>query len=293
MGTAARIFNFYKKEMGLETKIEAAIAFLKRAERLALKMQPEHGFWLAFSGGKDSCVILELAKMAGIKFTAYYNVTTIDPPELVRFIIEKHPEVIRLHPKKSFFQLVREKGFLPMRNIRYCCKELKERADLGGGNCSIVGVRAAESKRRAKQGAEVKVFKKKEVIMKKLSETEKTQFQCVDGKDKVLISPILDWTTADVWNFIRQYNVPYCELYDKGFHRIGCLFCPYARDYERQREVLRYPKYYQGLRKAAEHCDWQKRGFRNVDDYLTWWLSDKSQDEVKSELYQQYKMELV
>ena len=65
-------------------------------------MQPDHGFWLSFSGGKDSVVILELAKMAGVKFTAYYSVTTIDPPELVRFIIEEHPEVKRILPKKTF-----------------------------------------------------------------------------------------------------------------------------------------------------------------------------------------------
>ena len=86
----------------LAEKIKDAVSFIKRAEKLAMKMQPDHGFWLSFSGGKDSVVILELAKMAGVKFSAYYSVTTIDPPELVRFIIEEHPEVKRILPKKIF-----------------------------------------------------------------------------------------------------------------------------------------------------------------------------------------------
>lgn len=100
------LFNYPETQpQSLDDKIKAAVEFLQKAEKLALKMQPSHGFWLAFSGGKDSCVILELAKMAGVKFTAYYNVTTIDPPKLVRFIIEEHPEVVRLHPKKNVFQI--------------------------------------------------------------------------------------------------------------------------------------------------------------------------------------------
>lgn len=58
--------------------IQYSIDLLRRAERLALKMQPERGFWLAFSGGKDSQCIYHLAKLAGVKFEAHYAVTTLD-----------------------------------------------------------------------------------------------------------------------------------------------------------------------------------------------------------------------
>ena len=243
----ANLFDFPEiiRPKTLAEKIAAAVDYLKRAEKLALKMQPDHGFCLAFSGGKDSCVILELAKMAGVKFTAYYNITTIDPPELVRFIIEKHPEVVRLRPTKTFFQIIREKGILPIRQWRFCCETLKEKT--AAGYCTIIGVRKSESVRRARQAAELKVFKSKQVITKDIGTAEKTNFDCVDGKDRVTVSPILEWSDNDVWNFIHKYNVPYCTLYDEGFKRLGCLFCPMSRERERERErgfrdIIRYSK---------------------------------------------------
>ena len=63
--------------------------------------EPKEGYYVAFSGGKDSCVVLDLVKRAGVKFDAHYNLTTVDPPELVRFVKDKHPEVEINKPPKS------------------------------------------------------------------------------------------------------------------------------------------------------------------------------------------------
>lgn len=76
----------------LSVKIEQAIGTLQLYEPSALRLS-DRGYWLAYSGGKDSGVILELAKMAGVVFHPEYSVTGIDPPELVRFIKREHPEV--------------------------------------------------------------------------------------------------------------------------------------------------------------------------------------------------------
>ena len=64
----------------------------KSIERLKAFCPPE-GYYLAFSGGKDSCVCKALLDMSGCKYDAHYRVTGIDPPELVRFIREFHPDV--------------------------------------------------------------------------------------------------------------------------------------------------------------------------------------------------------
>ena len=58
-----------------------------------------------------------------------------------------------------------------------------------------------------------------------------------------LINPIIDWTTDEVWEFIREYNVPYCSLYDEGFKRLGCIGCPMASKQMREYEFERWPKY--------------------------------------------------
>ena len=105
----------------LTKKIEDSLSLIRKAENLALHMQPERGFWLAFSGGKDSQCIYHLAKMAGFRFEAHYSLTTLDPPELVRFIRSQFPDMVRDRPEKSFVKLCLGKGIMPTRMIRFCC----------------------------------------------------------------------------------------------------------------------------------------------------------------------------
>lgn len=59
---------------------------------------------LSYSGGKDSDVILALAKMAGINFRAIYKNTTIDPPGTITHCKENGVEIVR--PKQTFFELI-------------------------------------------------------------------------------------------------------------------------------------------------------------------------------------------
>lgn len=110
----------------IEKKIQNAITLLKMFEAKAIEMHPE-GYYLCFSGGKDSQVIYELAKQAKVKFQAYYNVTTVDPPELVYFIRKMYPAVIINQPDTTMWELISQKHYPPTRRMRYCCSELKER----------------------------------------------------------------------------------------------------------------------------------------------------------------------
>ena len=273
-------------------KIEYSIALLKKAESLALKIN-ERGFRLAFSGGKDSQVMYELAKMAGVKFHAEMQVTTLDPPELMKFVRKNYPEVNMNLPKINFYKLIREKGMLPLRHIRYCCAYLKESA--GVGSVTLIGIRAAESVNRAKRH-EVEILGNKEkYTLDQFSEHEETEHQCIRGKDKILISPILNWSDADVWNFIRGKGIEYCKLYDEGYHRIGCMFCPMA---DRKSKALDRKKYPGVEREIKKSIQWliDNKGYMSdhnatADEIFDWWfLGDRSSAQYFGMLRNQMKL---
>lgn len=90
---------------------------------------PDEGYFVAFSGGKDSVVIKALCDLAGVRYDAHYNVTTVDPPELVRFIRKAYPDVIFDRPEMSMRQLIIYK-FIRTYHVPYCslydegCKRL-------------------------------------------------------------------------------------------------------------------------------------------------------------------------
>lgn len=241
-------------------KVEKAIKRLQMYE-------PPEGYYLCFSGGKDSVVIKALADMAEVKYDAHYNISSVDPPELVRFIKDKHPDVIMEHPRDkdgnivTMWNLIPKKTMPPTRVVRYCCAYLKETG--GGGRLKVTGVRWAESTRRKKSHSEVTFADKKaiKVIEQELSDEDFLSTPQggvvlrLDNRENArivemcyrthttLVNPIIDWTDAEVWEFIKEYKVPYCCLYDEGFKRLGCIGCPMGSVKQRQYEFERYPKY--------------------------------------------------
>ena len=218
---------------GLETKIANSIEFLRKGEKLALQMSDE-GYFLAFSGGKDSQVLLWLAKQANVRYEAYYSVTTNDPPANVRFIRDNYPDVTFLHPAINFYKIV-EKSGLPVMHKRVCCSVLKETA--GIGRVTLVGVRRAESAKRQHYTDFAIVSKRKEHRdrVRTLDEVTAAEHQCIKGKDKILIRPMLEYTDADVWTIIDNFNLPKNPCY--GYTtRVGCMFCPFAP----KRQIKRY-----------------------------------------------------
>lgn len=74
---------------------------------------------------------------------------------------------------------------------------------------------------------------------------------CMQSKGFIL-NPIIDWTTDEVWEFIHRYNIPYCELYDKGWKRLGCIGCPMATPKEKARQFRIYPKFKQAYIRAFD-----------------------------------------
>lgn len=249
----------------LQEKVKASIERLKAFE-------PEEGYNLAFSGGKDSVVCKALLDMAGCKYDATYRVTSVDPPELVHFIKRQHPDVKMEVPRYSesesnpklrgkpitMWNLIVKKKYPPTRIARYCCQFLKE--SCGDGRMQVTGVRWAESyNRRSNQGLVTlfgrtapKEFKESEdfrqtnkggvILVNDNAESRRMVEACYKHR-KTNVNPIIDWEDRDVWDFIKANKIPYCSLYDEGFTRLGCIGCPMAQQRGREREFLRLGKY--------------------------------------------------
>lgn len=298
----------------LRRLMEHSYEVLRKGEKLALFYDPQDGYWCGFSGGKDSQALYHMAQLSGVKIKAFFSPTSIDPPEVIRFIRKHYPEVSFTPLKTSIFKMFESKKTLPSMRIRWCCAEFKEKG--GEGKVTLVGVRHSESARRANRGtisvtnhkfngefdefeqyredkrnAKLKTLDNKrkkmqrELRMGRISEEEYKQFDqwshheekmvtCVGGKDKIVVSPILEWKDTDVWEFLNNVvEVPHCELYDQGSTRIGCIGCPMATSRVQRAQFERWPhvrerwiKSIMKVRKQSieELNKWYKEGCNNT-----------------------------
>ena len=227
-------------------------------------------------------VIKVLADMAGVKYDAYYNNTSVDPPELIYFIREKHPDVKFEYPtykdgtRATMWNLIPRKKMPPTRIARYCCEVLKEGG--GEGRFVVTGVRWAESARRAnsRSGLELDTGSKKRDHEDPDNPENAKMARFCPTKGKHILNPIIDWEDSDVWEFIRKYDIPYCTLYDQGYKRLGCIGCPMST---RQAEELeKYPKYRRAYLRAFEKMlqelqdDSRRATWKTPEDVMKWWI---------------------
>ena len=267
-------------------KVQIAIDRLK-----AFAPKDGSAYWLAFSGGKDSQCIYHLLEMSGVPFEAHYSVTSVDPPELLRFLKRQYPDVIwdrhywndgkPEHYNKdgspkmiTMWNLIADHTIPPTRQARYCCSALKESG--GKGRVVVTGVRWAESARRKAQHglAEIRTTSKKlheeansgDSVIKKTKHDDSIIFlddngtarhmveQCY-AKKKTTVNPIVDWNDDDVWEFLNEVaKVPHCELYDPPYNmrRIGCICCPLSSRDNMLRDLELWPRYKEKYIKAFD-----------------------------------------
>lgn len=230
---------------------------VQEAIKILQELEPKEGYYVADSGGKDSDVIYALVHMAGVKADYHHNLTTIDPPDVIYHMRKYHKDTVIHRPEIPFLQMLIKKGF-PQRQRRWCCAVYKENG--GKGRFVVTGIRGAESSKRAKR--------------------KMVEF-CYRGTGKRYLNIIHSWTSEDVWEFHKKYNIPYCKLYDEGWERIGCLFCPMAGK-RRMVEIARYPKYEKNFIRAFEkmYTDKRRRGMTSCDrwasgkDMFDWWVKE-------------------
>lgn len=267
---------------GVDNKVKNAIELLRTFE-------PAEGYYLAFSGGKDSVTIKALADMAGVKYDAHYNLTTVDPPELIWFIRKYHQDVIFNRPAETMWQLIVRKNFPPTRVQRYCCQVLKEGG--GAGRFCITGVRWAESVMRKNKRARIEInsMTKNQIMLNNDNDEARRVMETCAMKSKHILNPIIGWTDDDVWEFIHGHKIPYCKLYDEGFKRLGCIGCPMASVPGRLHEFKRWPKYYQAYLRAFDRMlqaireSGKETTWKTAQDVMDWWIYEPPKEDPNQE----------
>ena len=160
---------------------------VNRAVRLIKVSVGEETVEVSYSGGKDSDVILELVRMAGVKYRAIYKNTTIDPPLTHQHCRENGVEIH--NPTISFLKLIEKKGF-PTRRARFCCEKLKEYKIM---DMAVQGIRRNESTARAKR------YDPNDPVICRIYGSKKNHVS--------VILPILEWTDEDVAEFLAERGV--------------------------------------------------------------------------------------
>lgn len=222
-------------------------------------------FHVAFSGGKDSAVLLDLVKKAlpsgsfvvifgdtGMEFPDTYDVVNKIKMQCEADGTPFYVAKAHLSPEDSWHLFGP-----PARVLRWCCsvhkstpQTLKMREITGKNNyvgLDFVGVRAHESIARSKYDHEN--FGKKQ-------------------KGQYSFNPILDWTSAEIWLYIFANDICINAAYKKGNSRAGCLFCPMSggqSDYFRYAAYKDYIDKYIGYVKESYHSADEKA----VGTYLT------------------------
>jgi len=281
----------------LAEAVERAIA--RVTEAYEMSMHIGYGkLHLAFSGGKDSVALYGIVKQAAERMgkglhdiaDAQYYVTSLDPPELLRFMRKEYPDVAWQKPRATVYKLVATKYlFPPLRTMRWCCKEVKEWR--GEDKFVLTGVRWAESQSRAKKRKEIEKTDGSALHLDN-DEDRRELERCVPHR-RYVCNPIIDWTDSEVWEYIRTQGLAYCPLYDEpGIRRIGCVGCPCS---DLRRDFARWPQnkklWVRAFDQMMEEC--RRRGKDTWDNWQSgeqvfdWWVyhaDDKKKDLPEAEI---------
>lgn len=236
--------------------------------------------YISFSGGKDSTVLLHLVRMLYPNTKAMYIKSGNDYPEMHKFV-NKFDNVDIIRPKYTMKYIIEKYGF-PMvsKEMAMYIYDAKHTKSEKMYNLRMHGMRNGVI---GKQG---KIFEKwkylvdsdfdvthkcckylkkeparlyekqtnlKPIIGNLASESSlrkqlylKNGCNILDG-NKQASYPLSIWTEDDIWEYIKMFKLDYCELYDKGFERTGCMVCGFGAHKEKDRFIRlkdMYPKVY-------------------------------------------------
>ena len=194
----------------LDAAVKASTDFVRRV----IKKHKGLPYTVSLSGGKDSLATLLLVMKAGFKPTILYADTHMDcgSSDLVKGLAKRYGLKIITYgiPEEVFYRNLVRLG-PPATDYRWCCKVHQLAVfnilgnSMGSKSLTFVGQRRFEGKRRMLSGSEW------------VNPSAPNQF-CA--------SPVQEWNALHVWMFLTREKAPYNKLYEQGFDRIGCYWCP-------------------------------------------------------------------
>lgn len=242
--------------------------------------------YVSFSGGKDSTVLLHLARSVFKDIPAVFIDTGLEYPEIRDFVSTiDNVEIIR--PKIPFTEVLKKYGYPVIgKDVSRQISDMQ----IGVGNKSKKNIARILSRIPKKWkyliDSEIKISDHCCTIIKKdparlyekrtgrvaiigtmASESrmrtkaaQKASCNTFDGK-RPMSRPLTPWFTKDVWEYIKKFNLPYSKIYDMGYERTGCMFCAFGAHLEKtpnrfQKMQITHPKLY-------EYC-MEKLGMRDV-----------------------------
>ena len=286
----------------LEDKIREAEQVLRLASEMS-KTYYGAPLIICYSGGKDSDVLLDIAKkcLDHNAFEVLNSHTTVDAPETVYHIRDVFKECeaegikteikypVDKGQRTSMWRLIENRG-VPHRKQRTCCYYLKETST--PNRMVAIGVREDESSKR--KGRDVFTSRSNyehrslqhTYAMYKLDQMGKEDaYECVfiqncKAKKDTICSPIYHFEKSDIWEYIKRFNVKINPLYAQGYERVGCIGCPLAGAKKQNADFQRYPKYKENYIKAFDRmikkrkelgkpCCWE-----TGEEVMRWWLGE-------------------
>jgi phosphoadenosine phosphosulfate reductase len=274
------------REMQLDgsTYDKTAIA-IERIKTMAPVAESIYGeYTVMVSGGKDSSVITDLAIRSGVKCRFEVSWTGIEYPETVYFLRREKARIEALGYSFEFiiprdkdgkqitmWKLIAKNGF-PTSKLRFCCERLKEFA--GKNAYCILGIRWAESTKRKTCRFIHEIGGYKLMTNNDNEATRRMTENCM-RKNKYMLNPIIEWSNDEVWEYIKERDIPYNSLYDSGHKRVGCIGCPMRQN---KKELMENQKWAQLYKRAAkkylENIAKKREGIKkDIETYFNWWVN--------------------
>lgn len=259
--------------------------------------------YISFSGGKDSTVLLDLARSIYPNIPAVFSNTGLEWPEIMLFIRETE-NVTWLKPKLHFTEVIERYGYPVV--SKEIAKKIHDLQNPTERNKRTIFLRMGNEISRDGK-FHIGMVSKKWLFLKdapfKISSSccdvmKKRPFKIYEKKtgripiigtmasegkfrmsnylkngcnafnsNRPISTPISFWTEEDIWEYLRKFNVPYSKIYDMGYDRTGCVFCCFGTHMEQKKGMNRFQRMYETHPSLWKFC-MNKLNLKEVCDYV-------------------------